>query len=152
MEMSMYYMGNVHSKDAAVALVTTLFLGGWDIPFTTWDNPPPWTILKTLATVAVFSLKVLGFLFVYIWVRWTLPRFRYDQLMALGWKVMLPLALVYLVVLATAIWVLHDRLGWSYDQRFALALFGLNLLLAVPLFFVLDRGRIVAGSVAEERV
>ncbi len=49
-------------------------------------------------------------------------------------------------------WVLHDRLGWSYDQRFALALFGLNLLLAVPLFFVLDRGRIVAGSVAEERV
>jgi hypothetical protein len=72
--------------------------------------------------------------------------------MALGWKVMLPLALVYLTVLATAIWVLHDRLGWSYDQRFALALFGLNLLLAVPLFFVLDRGRIVAGSVAEERV
>jgi NADH-quinone oxidoreductase subunit H len=152
MKFSMFYIAEYANMVTASALMTTLFFGGWDIPFTTWDNTPPWTILKTLATLAVFSGKVLGFLFVYIWVRWTLPRFRYDQLMALGWKVMLPLALVYLTVLATAIWVLHDRLGWSYDQRFAWALFGLNLLLAVPLFFVLDRGRIVAGSVAEERV
>ena len=69
--------------------------------------------------------------------------------MALGWKVMLPLALVYVTMIATAIWLLHDGLGWMYDTRFALALFALNLVLAVPLFFVLDRGRIVAGSVAE---
>jgi hypothetical protein len=70
--------------------------------------------------------------------------------MALGWKVMLPLALGYLAVLATVIWVLHDRLGWAYDTRFALALFGLNVLIGIPLFFVFDRGRLVAGSVAEE--
>jgi small basic protein len=65
--------------------------------------------------------------------------------------VMLPLALGYLAALATAIWVLHDQLGWAYDARFALALFGMNVLIAIPLFFVLDRGRLVAGSVAEER-
>ena len=70
--------------------------------------------------------------------------------MALGWKVMLPLALVYLALLATALWVLHDRLGWAYDTRFALALLGLNVALAVPLFFVLDRGHVIGGSVADE--
>jgi NADH-quinone oxidoreductase subunit H len=150
MKFSMFYIAEYASMVTASALMATLFFGGWDIPFTHWDDAPPWTIWKTLATVVAFSLKVGCFLFLYIWVRWTLPRFRYDQLMALGWKVMLPLALGYLAVLATAIWVLHDRLGWAYDTRFALALFGVNLLIAVPLVFVLDRGRLVAGSVAEE--
>jgi len=134
----------------ASALLATLFFGGYDIPFTSWDNTAPWILPKTLATLLMFSLKVAVFLFLFIWVRWTVPRFRYDQLMALGWKVMLPLALGYITVLASAIWLLHDRLGWAYDTRFSLALFGLNVLLAIPLFFVLDRGRIVAGSVAEE--
>jgi NADH-quinone oxidoreductase subunit H len=150
MKFSMFYIAEYSNMVTASALMTTLFFGGWDIPFTRWDNTPPWTVLKTVATLAMFSVKVGFFLFLYIWVRWTLPRFRYDQLMALGWKVMLPLALVYLTVIATAIWVLHDQLGWTYDQRFALTLFGLNVLLAIPLFFVLDRGHLVAGSVAEE--
>jgi NADH-quinone oxidoreductase subunit H len=103
-------------------------------------------VWKTLATLACFGLKVGFFLFLFIWVRWTLPRFRYDQLMALGWKVLLPLALGYLTVTATAIWYLHDRLGWTYDARFGLALFGLNVALAIPLLFVVDRGHIIAGS------
>jgi hypothetical protein len=50
-------------------------------------------------------------------------------------------------VIAAAIWYLHDQLGWIYDTRFALTLFGVNLALAVPLFLVLDRGRLVSGSV-----
>ncbi len=152
MKFSMFYIAEYSNMVTASALMTTLFFGGFDIPFTHWDNLPPWTVWKTLATLTVFAVKVIVFLFVYIWVRWTLPRFRYDQLMALGWKVMLPLALGYVTVLATVIWFLHDRLGWAYDTRFALALFGVNLLLAVPLLFVLDRGHIVSGSVAEERV
>ena len=150
MKFSMFYIAEYSNMVTASALMTTLFFGGWDVPFTTWDNTPPWTVWKTLATLAVFSAKVLFFLFLYIWVRWTLPRFRYDQLMALGWKVMLPLALGYLSVIATAIWLLHDRLAWTYDTRFALTLFALNVLLAIPLLFVLDRGHIVAGSVAPE--
>src|SRR6266446_4559525 len=150
MKFSMFYIAEYSNMVTASALMTTLFFGGWDIPFTHWDDAPPWTVVKLLATLAMFSIKVGFFLFLFIWVRWTLPRFRYDQLMALGWKVMLPLALGYVTVIATAIWFLHDQLGWTYDTRFALALFGLNLLLAVPLFFVLDRGRIIAGSVVEE--
>ncbi len=151
MKFSMFYIAEYSNMVTASALMTTLFFGGWDIPFTTWDNTPPWTLLKTIASVAMFGAKVGLFLFLYIWVRWTLPRFRYDQLMALGWKVMLPLALVYLTVIAAAIWYLHERLGWVYDARFALALGAVNVALAVPLFFVLDRGRLVSGSVAQER-
>ena len=150
MKFSMFYIAEYSNMVTASALMTTLFFGGWDIPFTTWDNTPPWSPLKTVLTLGVFSFKVLVFLFLYIWVRWTLPRFRYDQLMALGWKVMLPLTLGYLTVIATAIWILHGLLGWDYDRRFGLALFGLNVLLALPLLFVLDRGRLVAGAVAQE--
>jgi len=151
MKFSMFYIAEYSNMVTASALMATLFFGGYDIPFTQWDNVPPWTVVKTLATLGAFLVKTGFFLFFFIWVRWTLPRFRYDQLMALGWKVMLPFALLYVSVIATVVWVLHERLGWAYDSRFALALFGVNLLLAVPLFFVLDRGHIVSGSAAEER-
>ena len=151
MKFSMFYIAEYANMVTASALMATLFFGGYDIPFTHWDNVPPWTPLKTALTLGAFGLKTGFFLFLYIWVRWTLPRFRYDQLMALGWKVMLPLALLYLTVIATLIWFLHARLGWAYDTRFAVVMFGVNLLLAVPLFWVLDRGHIVSGSVTEER-
>jgi len=151
MKFSMFYIAEYSNMVTASALMATLFFGGYDIPFTQWDNVPPWTVVKTLATLGAFLVKTGFFLFFFIWVRWTLPRFRYDQLMALGWKVMLPFALLYVSVIATVVWVLHERLGWAYGSRFALALFGVNILLAVPLFFVLDRGHIVSGSAAEER-
>jgi NADH-quinone oxidoreductase subunit H len=147
MKFSMFIIAEYSNMVTASALMATLFFGGWDIPFTAWDNAAPWSVLKTLATGLAFLAKTAGFVFVFIWVRWTLPRFRYDQLMALGWKLLLPLALVYLTVIATAIWYLHDRLGWSYDTRFALTLFAVNLALAVPLLLILDRGRVVSGSV-----
>jgi NADH-quinone oxidoreductase subunit H len=151
MKFSMFIIAEYSNMVTASALMATLFFGGWDIPFTHWDDTGDPTLLKTLATAAAFFVKVFCFVFVYIWIRWTLPRFRYDQLMALGWKVMLPLALVYLTVIATAIWFLHDQLGWAYDTRLSLALFAVNVVLAVALVFVVDRGRIVSGSVERRR-
>src|SRR2546426_3096852 len=148
MKFSMFYIAEYSNMVTASALMTTLFFGGWDIPFTHWDNGPPWTLAKTLATGAVFCVKTACFMFLYIWVRWTLPRFRYDQLMALGGEVLLPLAPVYLTVLATAVWYLKERLGLAYGPAFGWALFGLNAVLAGLLFWWLDRGRIVSGSVA----
>jgi NADH-quinone oxidoreductase subunit H len=149
MKFSMFYIAEYSNMVTASALMATLFFGGWDIPGH-WDDTGDPTVLKTLATLAAFGLKTGFFLFTYIWIRWTLPRFRYDQLMALGWKVLLPLALVYLTVLATAIWYLHAQRGWVYGTPLALALGGVNLVLLIPLVWWLDRGRIVSGSVVRE--
>jgi NADH-quinone oxidoreductase subunit H len=149
MKFSMFYIAEYSNMVTASALMATLFFGGWDIPFTHWDDRGDASVWKTLATLVAFLAKTGFFLFTYIWIRWTLPRFRYDQLMALGWKVLLPLALVYLTVLATAIWYLHAQLGWVYGTPMALALGGLNIVILVPLVWWLDRGRIVSGSVAE---
>jgi NADH-quinone oxidoreductase subunit H len=152
MKFSMFYIAEYSNMVTASALMATLFFGGWSVPFTTWGQSGPPTLIQTLVTMAMFFAKTFFFLFLYIWVRWTLPRFRYDQLMSLGWKVLLPLALFYLTVIATAIWFFHDFLGWAYDTRFSLALFAVNVALAIPLLFVLDRGHIVAGSVERRRV
>ena len=149
MKFSMFYIAEYSNMVTASALMATLFFGGWDIPFTSWDSGDP-TVLKTLATLAVFGAKTLFFLFTYIWIRWTLPRFRYDQLMALGWKVLLPLALIYITILAVAIWYLRVQLGWDYGPGLDWTLGGLNLVLLVLLVWWLDRGRIVSGSVSEE--
>jgi NADH-quinone oxidoreductase subunit H len=150
MKFSMFYIAEYSNMVTASALMATLFFGGWDIPLTAWDSTGDPSVLKTLATLAAFGIKTGFFLFTFIWVRWTLPRFRYDQLMAVGWKVLLPLALVYIGVLATAIWYLRSVWGWEYGKGMALALGVVNLAMLVPLVWWLDRGRIVSGSVSEK--
>jgi NADH-quinone oxidoreductase subunit H len=145
MKFSMFFIAEYANMVTASALIVTLFFGGWDIPFTQWDNTAPWTVLATLATVAAFALKTMFFIFFYIWIRWTLPRFRYDQLMSLGWKFMLPLALAYIVVIAAAVLGL-DMLGVPRDWRYGLALFVMNLVLLALIFVVLDRGRIISPA------
>ena len=101
--------------------------------------------MKSLITLIAFSSKTMFFIFCYIWIRWTLPRFRFDQLMALGWKFMLPLGLGYLMVIATAVLVIvppEDELGFSHGMW----LFGLNLVLLYGVFWVVDRGRLLPGA------
>ena len=80
-----------------------------------------------------------------LWIRWTVPRFRYDQLMSLGWKVMLPLALAYITIIGTVVLVL-DRAGIARGPTYGAILFGMNVVLVVLLFVVLDRGRIVSPA------
>src|SRR3989441_5462768 len=150
MKFSMFYIAEYSNMVTASALMATLFFGGGDIPFTSWDSTREPSVLKTVLTLLSFGFKTFVFLFTYIWVRWTLPRFRYDQLMALGWKVLLPLSLLYITLLAVAIWFIRTQLGWEYGQGMALALGGLNLVLLIVLVWWLDRGRIVSGSVQEE--
>jgi NADH-quinone oxidoreductase subunit H len=94
MKFAMFFMAEYANMITVACVATLLFLGGWHGPM----GGPAW--LRAILPVFWFVLKVFGFLFVYIWVRGTLPRFRYDQLMAFGWKVLLPLAVANLVVTA----------------------------------------------------
>jgi len=145
MKFSMFFIAEYSNMVTASALISTLFFGGYDLPFTTWDNVPPFTVLKTLVTLLVFFAKVMFFIFLYMWVRWTLPRFRYDQLMSLGWKVMLPMALGYVIIIAGAVLGL-DAAGLARGKVYGLALFALNLVLVIGLFVFFDRGRLVSPA------
>jgi NADH-quinone oxidoreductase subunit H len=147
MKFSMFFIAEYANMATVSALTATLFFGGWDIPFTAWDNAGPHTVLKTAATLAAFGVKTGAFLFLFMWIRWTLPRFRYDQLMALGWSLMLPLALGYIVLVAALVLAL-DAVGVARGPGFSLALFAVNVALLAALGAWLDRGRIISPASA----
>ena len=150
MKFAMFFLGEYAALITMSALMATLFFGGWDIPFTSWDEGGP-SVIISLATLIVFLLKTFSFVFVYIWIRWSLPRFRYDQLMALGWKVLLPIALGYLMLLATAIWVL-EYFNIEQNGVYGLILFAVNLPVIYVLFWILDSGRLVFGYGGQRRM
>ena len=144
MKFSFFFIAEYANVVTICAMIATLYFGGWDIPFTDWDRSGG--VLPTLATWLVFFLKVMFWIFVVMWIRWTLPRFRYDQLMALGWKVMMPLALGYIMVMCVAIYVIERVLGLTEPVPASLALFALNAALAVLVFGLLDSGAFIRGS------
>ena len=99
MKFALFFMAEYMAMGTMAALVTTLFLGGWDVPW--YDEPGTW--YGFLFSALAFLIKVTLLLFVFVWVRWTIPRLKYDILMRIGWKVFLPLALVNIVVVAAFI-------------------------------------------------
>jgi NADH-quinone oxidoreductase subunit H len=106
MRFSMFYMAEYLNMITASALVTTLYFGGYHVPGLVLLGLNP--TLAALVQVGAFTAKVAFFLFLYVWVRWTLPRFRYDQLMNLGWKVLLPIAVGHVMWVAFII-----LMGWA---------------------------------------
>jgi NADH-quinone oxidoreductase subunit H len=146
MKFSMFFIAEYANMVTASALMATLFFGGWDIPFTMWDNVAPHTGIKTLLTTLFFFAKILFFVFFYMWIRWTLPRFRYDQLMSLGWKVLLPMALAYIVIIASAVIGLQIAGFGPASWQFNAGLAGLNVVCVLLLLYVLDRGRIISPA------
>jgi NADH-quinone oxidoreductase subunit H len=144
MKFSAFMIGEFASMVTISMMFVTLFLGGWDIPFTHWDEAGG--MAQFGVTAVVFFLKCLFFLFLFMWIRWTLPRFRYDQLMALGWKIFIPMGLAYVMYTAVGLWLVDGPLGvTSPTVRFGL-LFLFNLPVLVLVFRVLDRGRLISGS------
>ncbi len=113
---NMFFIGEYGHMMVAASLMSIFFFGGFGIPFVTVDQVHQWAVTVTstpnwasalvaLIHFLVFNVKFFAFLWIFIWVRWTLPRFRYDQLMDLGWKTMLPWALVNTILTATVVYI-----------------------------------------------
>jgi NADH-quinone oxidoreductase subunit H len=109
MKFGMFFLGEYLHVITVSYLTVILFFGGWDVPFLLDQDQSGW--LVALAKVLVLLVKVSMMIVFIMWVRWTLPRFRYDTLMDLAWKKMIPLALINLVVTATIVQIWFSSRG-----------------------------------------
>lgn len=103
MKMGFYMFSEYVTMFFSSAFIALLFLGGYAYPCMNWCAEALSPLVASLIGIAVFFLKTFFFMFVFIWVRWTIPRFRYDQLMNLGWKILIPVATVNLVLVAIGV-------------------------------------------------
>ncbi|MBX9977574.1 MAG: NADH-quinone oxidoreductase subunit H, partial [Alphaproteobacteria bacterium] len=101
---ALFFLGEYANMILMSAMASILFLGGWLPPF----NMAPFTYIPETIW---FILKICFFLFIFLWARATLPRFRFDQLMRMGWKVFLPISLIWLVLTAIAVFAFDIRIG-----------------------------------------
>jgi NADH-quinone oxidoreductase subunit H len=104
MKFALFFLAEYSNMVASSAMMVTLFFGGWTLPFWGLDHPAT-TLVLGVAHILVFVVKMLAFMVLFIWVRWMFPRFRYDQLMDLGWRRFLPLALANILVTAIWLWI-----------------------------------------------
>jgi NADH-quinone oxidoreductase subunit H len=104
MKFALFFLGEYSNMIASAGMMVTLFFGGWTLPFWGLDHAAA-TLASGIAHILIFLIKMLAFIVLFIWVRWMFPRFRYDQLMDLGWRRFLPLALVNILVTAIILWM-----------------------------------------------
>ena len=103
MKLGFYLFAEYINMFISGVVMSTLFFGGYDIPFVNEANwgLAPW--LMSLIGFSVLMIKATIFIFIFMWIRWTIPRFRYDQLMRLGWKTLIPLALLNMIITAAVV-------------------------------------------------
>jgi NADH-quinone oxidoreductase subunit H len=104
MKFALFFLAEYSNMVASSGMMVTLFFGGWTLPFWGLDHTAT-SLGMGLVQILVFLAKMLFFMVVFIWVRWMFPRFRYDQLMDLGWRRFLPLALVNILITAVWLWM-----------------------------------------------
>jgi NADH-quinone oxidoreductase subunit H len=125
---SLFFMAEYAAMVVVTAVATTLYLGGWYFPFVyRLTEAKGFHNAYVVVSLIVFLAKAGLLLYLYFWLRWTLPRFRYDQLMDLGWKWLLPAALVNIVVSAIAIVTLQGLDGWHGMRTIESITNGVNL-------------------------
>jgi NADH-quinone oxidoreductase subunit H len=130
LKFALFFLAEYVNMATVSALATTLFLGGWAAPWpiSLWDgaNEGYWPVLW-------FMGKVLFFIFIFIWLRGSLPRLRYDQFMAFGWKRLIPISLIWIIAVAT---VRAVTLDGGIDRQYLLMGIGVLAVLVLVLFFV----------------
>jgi NADH-quinone oxidoreductase subunit H len=104
MKFALFFLAEYSNMVASSAMMVTLFFGGWTLPFWGLDQPAA-SLPMGLLQILVFLAKMAFFMVVFIWVRWMFPRFRYDQLMDLGWRRFVPLALANILITAVWLWL-----------------------------------------------
>lgn len=108
MKFGMFFLAEYMHVVLGSMLITTFFFGSYHLPFAGYWLPELGATWKTVLDVSVFTIKTVFFAFVYIWVRWTIPRFKYNQVMRLGWSRLLPISIANFVVLAILIYAWHN--------------------------------------------
>lgn len=110
---SLFFMAEYAAMVIVSAVAVTVYLGGWYFPFVyRLTEAKGYHNLYVIVSLLVFLIKLSAILYVYFWLRWTLPRFRYDQLMDIGWKWLIPSALINITLSALAIFVVQALNGW----------------------------------------
>src|SRR5215212_4316187 len=127
MRWSLFFMAEYAAMVVVAGVATTLFLGGWYFPFVYQLEVSGHHNLYVLVSLLVFLIKTSIILYLYFWLRWTLPRFRYDQLMDIGWKWLIPSALINIVLSGLAIFVVQALDGWRGMRTIEFLDRGLNL-------------------------
>ena len=134
LKFALFFLAEYINMATVSALATTLFLGGWHAPF--WIDHVWAGANEGYVPVIWFFGKVLFFIFIFIWLRGSLPRLRYDQFMAFGWKRLIPISLVWIVAVAT---IRTVSLEGGIDRRYLMIGIGVLAALFLVLFFLGDR-------------
>ena len=110
MKFGMFFLAEYMHVVIGSMLITTFFFGGYHLPFAGYWLPEMGPTAKAILDVLVFTVKTVAWGFIYIWVRWTIPRFKYNQVMKLGWRRMLPISIINFMVLAVLIYGYYNFL------------------------------------------
>jgi len=127
MRWSLFFMAEYAAMVVVSAVGATVFLGGWYFPFVNRLELAGQHNLYVIVSLLVFLIKASIILYIYFWLRWTLPRFRYDQLMDIGWKWLIPSALINITLSALAIFIVQALDGWRSIHTIERLDTGLNL-------------------------
>jgi NADH-quinone oxidoreductase subunit H len=127
MRWSLFFMAEYAAMVVVSAVAATVYLGGWYFPFVYRLEAAGYHNLYVIVSLLVFLVKVSIILYIYFWLRWTLPRFRYDQLMDIGWKWLIPSALINIALSAIAIFLVQALNGYRGMRTIESLDRGLNL-------------------------